>query len=82
MLRGDQRLCDVCDEVIPRGTTCRCGYTTTPNAVKSWFDDAPELTPSCTAEADGTVRLDVCVECVAESEGLGELTEPTVDALQ
>ncbi len=80
MLRGDQRLCDICDEVIPRGTAHRCGYTT-PDTVKSWFVDAPELIPSFTEEPDGTVRLDVCVECVAESEGLGKLTELAVDAL-
>ena len=54
MVKGDQRVCDVCEEPIPRGTSYHFGYTT-PDAVAQWSDD-PRFTPSFTPEPDGTVR--------------------------
>jgi len=80
MLQHDQRFCDVCAEPIPRGTPYRCGYTS-PQAVASWFDDA-RFMPTFTREPDGTVRIDVCQRCAAESTTIQECSEPAMDGLQ
>ena len=76
MLRGDQRQCDICDEIIPRGATYRVGYTI-PEALKSWFEDAAELIPTFKLEPDGTVRIDMCITCAASGR-IGEYTEDAV----
>ena len=81
MLSGDQRLCDLCDEVIPRGTLYHVGFTT-PEELESWFDDDPDMLPSLTQDEDGLVRFDVCTSCAITSDMLGECMEPTVDPLQ
>jgi len=80
MLHDDGRRCDICDAMIPRGATFHVGYTT-PDTLKSWFSDMPKLMPKIAEEPDGTIRIDVCAECVEESDALAELTEATVDVL-
>lgn len=80
MIRNDQRFCDICDEPIARGTTYYTGYTT-PDVLRSWFRDVPDLMPPVVEQPDGTVRLEVCAECVAASDMLDEYTEATVDVL-
>lgn len=80
MVKEDQRLCDTCGDVIPRGVAYRVGYTT-PDAVESWFEDEPEFLPTFTEEPDGIVRFDLCLGCAGESESLQTNSEPVVDLL-
>lgn len=75
--RGDVRTCDVCEDVIPRGTVFRSGWTT-PVAVGG---GDPATRPTFDIEADGTVRVDVCRECVDEAENLTARTTENVDPL-
>jgi len=80
VIKADQRLCDICDAVIPRGTVFHQGFTT-PEALKSWSSDRPEFIPGFTEERDGAIRFDMCQECVESSGTIGEHTQPVVDAL-
>ena len=80
MIKGDQRQCDICSELIPRGTVYHVGFTN-PEELESWFGDDPDFLPSITQEEDGLVRFDVCSRCAIESEMIGECTEPTVDSV-
>ena len=79
MIKDNSRLCDICDEVIPRGIVYRCGYTN-PDVLRSSFSDAPELLQTFIPEPDGAVRLDVSAECAASGKMI-KLTEDAVDAL-
>ena len=84
MLKDDQRLCDICDEVIPRGIEYRAGWTI-PEAVEEWFEEQPDPSRHATfsVEPDGTVRFEVCMRCVMEHGGeLMKLTEARVDHVQ
>ena len=45
MVSADQRVCDICGDAIPRGVTYCVGYTT-PDVLKSWFEDVPDLLPT------------------------------------
>lgn len=81
MLNGDTQYCDTCAEPIPRGSTYRSGCTT-PEAVARWFDDDPRLAPSFTQEPDGTVRIDVCGHCAAQSRSILAHSQPVVDPLR
>jgi hypothetical protein len=75
--RGDVRTCDICDEIIPRGTVFRSGWTT-----PAIFQGGNSATrPSFDREPDGTARLDVCRRCVDESENLTASTTENVDPL-
>ncbi len=80
MLKGEWRRCDVCDEVIPRGTLYHVAFTT-PEELESWFDNDPDVRPELLQEEDGRLRFDVCTSCAITSDMLGEGTEPTVDPL-
>ena len=79
MIRDELRRCDLCEEVIPRGTLYRVGYTT-PDELETWCEGTPDFIPAFTPEQDGSVRFDVCTTCLVGSPGLDLLTEPTVDA--
>ncbi len=78
MIRASQRRCDICEEVIPRGTLYRVGRTT-PDELESWCEDTPEFAPAFTEEGDGSLRFDVCTTCAITSPGIELLTEPTLD---
>lgn len=80
MARGDQRVCDVCAEPIPRGSTYRCGYTT-PDALAWWLDDDPRVAPPFAPQPAGTVRIDGCEKCAAQSETFRACSQPAVDPL-
>lgn len=80
MLCDDQRQCDVCTRVIPRGAAYRFGSTTL-ESLKARFSDLPELLPSLTEEGDGLVRLDICAPCAAFSKRITACTEIAVDLL-
>lgn len=75
--RGDVRICDPGEEIIPRGTPFRSGWTT-PAAVSG---GDPATRPAFNLEADGTARLDLCRKCVDASETLIATTRENVDPL-
>jgi hypothetical protein len=49
------------------------------DAVARWFDDDPRLAPSFAQQSDGTVRIDVCLECAAQSGSIRAHTQPAVE---
>jgi hypothetical protein len=69
MLTDGARTCDVCDETINRGavfyrSTCR------PEAAVLLASD-PDRAPTFTRNADGTVTLDICLECFGNMGQVG-----------
>ncbi len=84
MITDDQRQCDICDEVIPRGMEYRVGWTT-PNAVRQWFAEEPDpaRNPTFSREPDATVRIDACIRCASENgAALMTLAHATIDSLR
>ena len=63
MVRDGSRVCDVCGDGIAPGARYRVG-TLTPHAAAGLLDtDEPELVPTWTQLPDGTVQLEICLEC-------------------
>jgi hypothetical protein len=63
MIKGGNRECDVCGSVIPKGTTYRYAKISPDKAALLLDISDPDMTPTWTQEADGTVRIDICLEC-------------------
>ena len=84
MLREDDRVCDVCGDGIARGIPYRVG-TLTPHPAAELLDtDEPELVPTWTQLPDGTVQLEICLECFAlmdDPVGLAEVHEEVTRVL-
>ncbi len=59
------RRCDVCREEIPKKTTYRISTMPAHAAELLMAANDPDLTPTWTTNPDGTVRLDICLDCVA-----------------
>ena len=63
MLRDSSRVCDVCGETMPpRSTYSIATLPPEKAAILLEVGDA-ELLPTWTQNLDGTVRLDVCLDC-------------------
>ena len=65
LLKSGQRGCDVCDQLIPKGEQYRVTEMT-PEAARIFFEDGPvdpDMLPSWTQKQDGTVCLDICMQC-------------------
>jgi hypothetical protein len=56
-------ICDVCGAEIPEGTKYKRA-TMAPRAAELLRLGGPDLTPTWTTNADGTVSLDICTTCV------------------
>ena len=80
MLRDDLRHCDVCGELIARGTPFRSGWTT-PATLADLHEGDPGWWPTYQREPDGTIRFDVCTRCVSEGGALEGLTTEAIDRL-
>ena len=63
MIDGNTRKCDICGSVIPKGSTYRVSRISPDKAILLLDVPDPEMWPTWTQEADGTVRLDICLEC-------------------
>ena len=63
MIKGGNRECDVCGSVIPKGTTYRYAKISPDKAALLLDISDPDMTPTWTQEAYGTVRIDICLEC-------------------
>ena len=63
MIKGGNRECDVCGSVIPKGTTYRYAKISPDKAALLLDTSDPDMTPTWTQESDGTVRIDICLEC-------------------
>jgi hypothetical protein len=64
MINGGVRTCDVCGEVIPRGTKYVM-HVLPQYAAELLMDEDHEMVPTFTVDADGNVRLDICLNCKA-----------------
>ena len=62
MIKGGNRECDVCGSVIPKGTTYRYAKISPDKAALLLDISDPDMTPTWTQEADGTVSIDICLE--------------------
>ena len=66
MLRENDRFCDVCGFVIPKGTKYRVSVVPETNALlfaSSFAGSDPDLLPTTTVDRSGNIRLDICLEC-------------------
>jgi hypothetical protein len=61
MLKDNTRLCDVCDDVIPKGEKYRVSII--PKGKAHLFSDDPDLIPTTNVDSQGNIRLDICLEC-------------------
>jgi hypothetical protein len=76
------RTCDICDEVIPRGTPYRAGYTI-PDALAEALSPDPTRRPTYTLTPDGLVRFELCLRSWGEMGERGALLlDEEVDPLQ
>jgi hypothetical protein len=67
MLKDVSRVCDVCGETIPRGTTYAVHVLPQASAklLISLNNDNPEAESTFTLDSQGNARLDICLECKA-----------------
>jgi len=63
MLKRNTRICDVCGNEIPKGTTYRVATITPEVAALFLNENDIDLVPTWTQNPDGTVRLDICLDC-------------------
>jgi hypothetical protein len=63
MLKNSSRICDVCGGKIPKGTTYRAATITQEAAMLFLSITDIDLLPTWTQNLDGTVRLDICLDC-------------------
>jgi hypothetical protein len=59
-----QRFCDICDEEIPKGTEYQRNRMPGHAADLLRVGHDPDLVPTWTTNADGTISMDICVTCV------------------
>lgn len=70
MRSGEQRFCDVCEAEIPHGEKFR-RVVCRPEAAEMFrATDDPKLQPTWTENADGTVTVEICLDCVL---GMGKI---------
>jgi hypothetical protein len=74
MLKDSIRLCDVCGEIIPKGQ--QYAVTVIPNEkvqlAESAFATSPDTAPTRTVDANGNIRLDICLDCKLSTGTGGE----------
>ena len=63
MIEGENGKCDICGSVIPKGTFYRCAKISPDKATLMLDVSGPDIMPTWTQEPDGTVRIDICLEC-------------------
>jgi len=65
MLKGKDRLCDVCGEAIGKGE--KYAVVTVPKAKAGLFhalaESGPDMAPTKSVDPQGNLRLDVCLDC-------------------
>lgn len=73
MVKDGERYCDVCASGIPRGEKYSARTMSAEGAALLLDVDDPDLIPTWTQNADGTVRLDICMTCYLSMGGAGDL---------
>jgi hypothetical protein len=65
MLKDNIRLCDVCGDVIPKGQRYAVTVIQKEKVLlaESAFAAAPDKAPTRTVDANGNLRLDICLAC-------------------
>jgi hypothetical protein len=64
MFKDGVRTCDVCGESIPKGTEYAM-HVLPQYTAKLLIDEDNDLVSTFTVDADGNVRLDICLDCKA-----------------
>jgi len=63
MTKNDERRCDVCGEIIPKGQDYSATYIT-PEAASIFMETKDlELAPTWTHTDGGKIRMDICLDC-------------------
>lgn len=70
MIKNNDRICDICAQVIPKGEKYCINYFS-PDIASVFFSD-PELMPTMTQMDDGKIRLDICLCCKISMGNSGE----------
>jgi len=63
MLRDDIRICDICEDEIPNGTTYRRATMPPEAAALLAATDDPDIRATWTVNSGGTVSMDICATC-------------------
>ena len=64
MIRDNQRYCDCCEEEIPKGMKYKKARPTREQVLMLNSSDDPDIRFTCTEHPDGSVSMDICLECV------------------
>ena len=77
MKEDGERYCDVCGDGIPKGETYRAVNCKPEAAQMLWALAEADDAPTFTRNADGTVRLDICLDC---HRGMGNASLPSTES--
>lgn len=71
MLKDNIRLCDLCGEVIPKGQRYAVTIIQREEVLlaESAFATSPDTAPTRTVDANGNLRLDICLDCKLSTPG-------------
>ena len=77
MLKDGVRLCDVCGDVISKGQKYAVNVIPKDQAelADSLFAAAPNISPTRTVDAEGSLRVDICLECRVNMGTSGETVQ-------
>ena len=64
MIRDSQRICDCCEEEIAKGTKYKKAHLSRTQLAILQSSDDPEIQFTWTEHPDGTITIDLCLECV------------------
>ncbi len=70
MLKDNERICDICGGGIAEGTQSRVAHISPEAAAVLRDAEGGDLTPIWEQNPDGTVRFDICRQCVVCMGGL------------
>lgn len=63
MIKDGNRYCDVCEEEIPQGNRYRRAHLTAAQQQMVSSVDDPDITFTGETQADGSIRMEICMEC-------------------
>ena len=77
MVKDGIRVCDACGDTIPNGTTYAVHTFPKDEAelVRSLTERSPDTAPTFTVDSDGSMRLDIYLNCKANMGMPGEIVD-------
>jgi hypothetical protein len=74
MVNDNVRVCDVCGATIPKATkyVVYKGGPEKAQVLKSLAEASPDMAPTFTVEAGGSIRLEICLKCKLRMAAPGE----------